>query len=96
MPGSAEELEDTIKELVGRIWEFWDEYGKNRERVGEMIQRIGMPAFLDGIGLDPVPEMVSAPRDNPTSTSSRKPREVSNEHDRDRATEADRHWAATL
>jgi len=65
MPGSAEELEDTIKELVGRIWEFWDEYGKNRERVGEMIQRIGMPAFLDGIGLDPVPEMVSAPRDNP-------------------------------
>jgi sulfite reductase alpha subunit len=61
----AEELEDTIKELVSRIWEFWDEYGKNRERVGELIQRVGMPAFLDAIGLDPVPEMVSAPRDNP-------------------------------
>jgi sulfite reductase alpha subunit len=30
-----------------------------------MIQRVGLPAFLDGIGLDPVPEMVSAPRDNP-------------------------------
>jgi len=30
-----------------------------------MIQRISLPAFLDGIGLDPVPEMVSAPRDNP-------------------------------
>ncbi len=61
----AEELEDTIKELVSRVWEFWDEYGKNRERIGELIQRVGMPAFLDGIGLDPAPEMVTAPRDNP-------------------------------
>jgi sulfite reductase alpha subunit len=61
----ADELFETIKELVGRIWDFWDEYGTNRERVGEMIQRVGLPAFLDGIGLDPAPEMVSAPRDNP-------------------------------
>jgi sulfite reductase alpha subunit len=61
----ADELFETIKELVGRIWDFWDEYGTNRERIGEMIQRVGLPAFLDGIGLDPAPEMVSAPRDNP-------------------------------
>jgi sulfite reductase alpha subunit len=61
----AEELEDTIKELISRLWEFWDEYGKSRERIGELIQRVGMPAFLDGIGLDPAPEMVTAPRDNP-------------------------------
>jgi sulfite reductase alpha subunit len=61
----ADEIEETLKELWGRIWEFWDEYGRSRERVGELIQRVGMPAFLDGIGLDPVPEMVSAPRDNP-------------------------------
>jgi sulfite reductase alpha subunit len=61
----AEELMDTLKELVSRIWEFWDEYGTNRERVGELVQRVGLPAFLDAIGLDPVPEMVSAPRDNP-------------------------------
>lgn len=60
-----DELEETINELVSRIWDFWDEYGKNRERVGELIQRIGLPTFLDGIGLDPVPEMISAPRDNP-------------------------------
>jgi sulfite reductase alpha subunit len=59
------ELFDTIKELVSRIWDFWDEYGKNRERVGELIQRVGMANFLDAIGLEPVPEMVSAPRDNP-------------------------------
>ena len=61
----ADELFETIKELVTRIWDFWDEYGTNRERIGELIQRVGLPAFLDGIGLDPVPEMVSAPRDNP-------------------------------
>jgi len=61
----ADELFDTIKELVTRIWDFWDEYGTNRERIGELIQRVGLPAFLDGIGLDPAPEMVSAPRDNP-------------------------------
>lgn len=62
---AADELLDTIKELVSRIWDFWDEYGTNRERIGELIQRVGMPAFLDGIGLDPAPEMVAAPRDNP-------------------------------
>jgi sulfite reductase alpha subunit len=61
----AEELLETVQELIKRIWEFWDENGKNRERVGELIQRVGMAGFLDAIGLDPVPEMISAPRDNP-------------------------------
>jgi sulfite reductase alpha subunit len=61
----AEELADTLKELIKRVWEFWDENGKNRERVGELIQRVGLANFLDAIGLDPAPEMVSAPRDNP-------------------------------
>ena len=61
----AEELEDTLKELLTRVWEFWDEYGKSRERIGELIQRVGLANFLDAIGLDPAPEMISAPRDNP-------------------------------
>jgi sulfite reductase alpha subunit len=61
----AEELLDTLKELLTRLWEFWDEYGKNRERIGELIQRVGMANFLDAIGLEPAPEMVNAPRDNP-------------------------------
>ncbi len=60
-----EELLETLRELIRRVWEFWDEYGMSRERVGELMQRVGMANFLDGIGLDPVPEMVSAPRDNP-------------------------------
>jgi sulfite reductase alpha subunit len=61
----AAELEETIKELLSRVWEFWDEYGKSRERIGELIQRVGLANFLDAIGLDPVPEMIAAPRDNP-------------------------------
>ncbi len=61
----AAELMETLQELIGRIWDFWNEYGNNRERVGELVQRVGLPAFLDGIGLDPVPEMIASPRDNP-------------------------------
>ncbi len=61
----AAELSETLKELLKRVWEFWDEHGKNRERVGELMQRVGLANFLDAIGLDPIPEMVTAPRDNP-------------------------------
>ena len=56
---------EDIYELTERIWDLWAEYGKNRERVGEFIQRIGLPSFLEQIGLDPVPEMITAPRSNP-------------------------------
>jgi sulfite reductase alpha subunit len=61
----AAELEETLRELIKRLWDFWDEYGRPRERIGELVQRVGLPTFLDAIGLDPVPEMVTAPRDNP-------------------------------
>jgi len=56
---------DDIKELLNAIWELWSEHGKNRERIGEFIQRLGLGNFLEQIGLDPVPEMVSQPRTNP-------------------------------
>lgn len=56
---------EDIKELAEAIWEFWGEYGKNRERVGEFIQRVGLATFLDEIGLEPVPEMIAHPRTNP-------------------------------
>jgi sulfite reductase alpha subunit len=61
----ADELVDTLKELTDAIWDLWGENGKNRERVGEFIQRIGMGNFLEQIGLDPVPQMVIQPRTNP-------------------------------
>jgi len=56
---------DDLKELAEAIWDFWGEHGKNRERVGEFIQRVGLGTFLEQIGLDPVPEMISHPRTNP-------------------------------
>ena len=60
-----EEPFDDLKELTEAIWDVWGEHGKNRERVGEFIQRVGLGNFLDEIGLEPVPEMVMHPRTNP-------------------------------
>jgi len=59
-----EDYED-FKGLIEDIWDLWCEEGKARERIGEFIQRIGMGNFLDAIGLDPEPEMVAHPRENP-------------------------------
>jgi sulfite reductase alpha subunit len=56
---------EDLKELTEAIWDFWGEHGKNRERVGEFIQRVGLGNFLEQIGLEPVPEMVMHPRTNP-------------------------------
>lgn len=56
---------DEFKDLVRRIWEWWDENGKMRERLGELINRLGMRAFLKAVGLPPVAQMIRAPRANP-------------------------------
>ena len=56
---------EDLKELTEAIWDLWGEHGKNRERVGEFIQRVGLSNFLEEIGLDPVPEMIMHPRTNP-------------------------------
>jgi len=56
---------DELKELTSNIMEWWAEHGKNRERVGELIMRMGMRAFLEGVGLPPVPQSVKVPRANP-------------------------------
>jgi sulfite reductase alpha subunit len=54
-----------LKELVAKILDLWAEEGKSRERVGEFIQRVGLGNFLEAIGLEPRPEMVAHPRENP-------------------------------
>jgi sulfite reductase alpha subunit len=54
-----------LTDLVEKIHELWAEEGKNRERVGEFIQRVGMGNFLEAIGVEPIPEMVAHPRENP-------------------------------
>ncbi len=59
---------EDVKELLRAMWDLWSDHGKNRERIGEFIQRIGLPNFLEQIGLDPIPEMVAHPRTNPYIT----------------------------
>lgn len=54
-----------VKELLRKIWEWWDEHGKMRERVGELIYRLGMRHFLRAVDLPAVPQMVFEPRANP-------------------------------
>ncbi|WP_066634102.1 dissimilatory-type sulfite reductase subunit alpha [Desulfolucanica intricata] len=61
----AEPPYDNIKELIEKIWELWMEEGRNRERLGELIQRMTLPKFMETIGLPPMPQMVKAPRSNP-------------------------------
>jgi sulfite reductase alpha subunit len=58
------ELED-LEEVIEEMWDLWGEHGKNRERIGEFVQRVGLGNFLEQVGLDPVPEMVIQPRTNP-------------------------------
>ena len=54
-----------FKELIAKIWEVWDEHGESRERIGEMIVRIGKGNFIEEVGLEPVPSMIKEPRSNP-------------------------------
>ncbi|MBF0608647.1 MAG: dissimilatory-type sulfite reductase subunit alpha [Magnetococcales bacterium] len=51
--------------LVGKIWEWWDENGKNRERIGELIERVSFPRFLKDLEIEPHPAMVKEPRRDP-------------------------------
>jgi sulfite reductase alpha subunit len=56
---------ENIIEVIENIWDWWMEVGKNRERVGEAIQRVGLPTFIKVLGLDPIPQHVKIPRENP-------------------------------
>jgi sulfite reductase alpha subunit len=56
---------DEFCEVMEEIIDIWCEEGKARERIGEFIQRVGMGNFLEAVGLEPTPEMVAFPRDNP-------------------------------
>ena len=56
---------DELKDLITRIVDWWSDNGKSRERVGELIKRVGMRTFLRAVGLQAAPQMVKAPRTNP-------------------------------
>ncbi len=61
----SDEDYDNLATLGRNIMEFWAENGLEHERCGEMIERIGLANFLEGLGLEPDPNMVNHPRTNP-------------------------------
>ena len=56
---------EALVDLAKRIIDFFAENALEHERTGEMIERIGLVNFLEGIEVDIDPNMVSAPRTNP-------------------------------
>lgn len=56
---------EALEELAGNIIDFFAENALEHERTGEMIERIGLMNFLEGIGVDIDPNMISNPRMNP-------------------------------
>jgi sulfite reductase alpha subunit len=55
---------EAIEELAGEMIDFFAENALEHERTGEMIERIGLVNYLEGIGLEVDPNMISQPRTN--------------------------------
>jgi sulfite reductase alpha subunit len=71
-----EEPFDNLKEVIEALWEVWDEDGKNKERIGEFMERMGKGEFVEAVGavladndaevsMTSAIEMVNHPRENP-------------------------------
>ena len=58
----TEEDYESLVELAGDVIDFFAENALEHERTGEMIERIGLVNFLEGIGIEPDPHMVNNPR----------------------------------
>lgn len=61
----TEEDYQKLVELGQNIIDFFAENALEHERIGEMIDRIGLVNFLEGIGLELDPNMIAHPRSNP-------------------------------
>ena len=58
------EYEDLVNVIEG-LWDWWMEVGKNRERIGETVQRVGLPTLLKVMNIEPIPQHIREPRSNP-------------------------------
>ena len=54
-----------FKQLWETAMDWWDENGNTRERLSELIDRVGMRTFLKAIDVEATPQMVYTPRANP-------------------------------
>ncbi len=55
---------EKLNDLAHRVMDFFVDNALEHERTGEMIERIGLVNFLEGIGVELDPNMVSHPRTN--------------------------------
>ena len=55
---------ERFTEFAERVIEFFAENALDHERVGETIDRIGLPNFLGAVGVDIDPNMITHPRTN--------------------------------
>jgi Sulfite reductase, dissimilatory-type, alpha subu nit len=58
---NADDLE-AIEDLAGEVIDFFAENALEHERTGEMIERIGVVNFLEGIGVNVDPNMINSTR----------------------------------
>ncbi len=58
----TEEDYEWLVELSENVLEFFADNALEHERTGEMIERIGLVNFLEGVGVDVDPNMVAHPR----------------------------------
>ncbi len=56
---------EELVDIIEKVWDWWMENGKNRERLGETMQRVGLPTFLRVMEIEPIPQHVKEPRTNP-------------------------------
>ncbi|MDO9009169.1 MAG: sulfite reductase, dissimilatory-type subunit alpha, partial [Thiobacillus sp.] len=56
---------EALNELARNLLDFFAENALDHERTGEMIERIGLANFLEGMNIPVDPNMISAPRSNP-------------------------------
>ncbi len=61
----ADEPFDEVKEVIEKIWDWWMEEGKNRERLGETIKRLSFQKILEVTEIPAVPQHILEPRSNP-------------------------------
>ena len=60
----SEEDWERLVEIAEETIDFWADNALEHERCGEMIERIGLVNFLEGVGIDVDPNMVANPRES--------------------------------
>ena len=56
---------DEVKDIIEKIWDWWMEDGKNRERLGETMRRLSFQRLLEVTEIAPQAVHVQEPRHNP-------------------------------